>query len=252
MDSPGMGNYVALADQENTDNVSHVCVLSFKVSAILHVSHPASLPVDLAFEHSYVNPNYYQPPPPLDLKRNPNARSRFGLASHYMSFASCISSFFLGTAGFLWHDGPNYLGSSQEKKLFLWTGIYCFFSAIIVFIWEYIWGVSRKRSETAPFRGIFYFVIGIFPCGSRVTGLVGAQWFITAIFEILAWRKHEEYISNDKVQKKLSLMHEGITEMNEIMVIGRGSKYCTSTHYITCFKERYYDLRQTSEVKNLY
>ena len=49
----------------------------------------------------------------------------FAITAHYMSYASSISSFFLGIAGCEFGNAPDYVGSSSYKSLCVYTALNC-------------------------------------------------------------------------------------------------------------------------------
>jgi len=136
----------------------------------------------------------------LNLKFNPNAKSRYGLVAHYMSLFSSVSTFFLSTSAWAWYNGSPYL---EEKKLAsynacLYIGLYAFFMSLIMFPWEYFRGFNR-RHRMLPWRGILYLCLSIPLFVTLVTALAGVLWLNAAIASTLAWYLGEEY---EETQKK--------------------------------------------------
>ena len=182
--------------------------------------------------------NYYSSSV-LNLKVNPNSKSMFGITAHYMSYASSISSFFLGIAGCEFGNAPEYIGSSEYKSLCVYAGSYCILISFIMGFWEFKFGVNRPR-RCLPYRGIIYCFIGVFPCATLVTALVASQWILTGVFELIAWNKHEEYLRNKDSHSS--------NNNNDSSIMETIQKYIQPSFYVEKTKNWFVNLRQQSKV----
>jgi len=152
-----------------------------------------SIPDDFEGDSSAAMENYYSAEV-LNLNFNPNAKSRFGLASHYMSMFAAISMVFLGMSAWAWADGSPYLEAEglADPDICLFVGLYCFFGGIAVFAWEYTRGDIRVR-KSVPLRSMFYFILGVPMMLTLCTALGAVLWTETALMSGVAWYKNETY-----------------------------------------------------------
>jgi len=152
-----------------------------------------SVPDAFDGEENAASENYYAAEV-LNLHFNPNSRTRYGLASHYMSMFAAITTVGLATSSWSWSDGSPYLFSQglASEGFCLFLGLYGFFGGILVFLWEYTRGDIRSR-KAFPFRSAGYFVMGLPLLFQLPTALAGVLWMNTTIFSTLAWVKKETY-----------------------------------------------------------
>ncbi|ETO05242.1 hypothetical protein RFI_32152 [Reticulomyxa filosa] len=109
------------------------------------------------------------------------------------------------------------------------------FAAPAMYAFQYKYG-ERRAKGGLPLRGLLYLAVGIFPYFTLVTALAGGMWTITAIFDILAWSKKEEYEPEAKKEPS-----EGWKVKLE--------KYTTCSYYVNWLKDWWEELRKQSKVR---
>ena len=113
----------------------------------------------------------------LNVKYDPNSVTKYGLVSHYMSISSSIMMIGLGiVSGYLWFDSSDYLineGIIYDKIYYLYSCAYCVGVGLLVFAWEWIFGIVRSRTGGIPFRSLIYLLIGIPTLWNYHTSLAG-------------------------------------------------------------------------------
>eukprot|EP01083_Nonionella_stella_P207731 754336_1 len=184
--------------------------------------------------------NYYSAEV-LNLKFNPNAKTRYGLASHYMSMFASISTIFLGTSAFAWSNGSDWLLTQNlaNYDICLLIGLYSFFGGFIMLIWEYLRGDTRLK-RSIPFRSIGYFCFGIPLFITLPTSLNGVLWINTTVMSILSFKNKETY----KRKIKKSYSDEKILSPKEQLL---SIFNCTSIR--TNIELKCIEIRQQSKIK---
>jgi len=104
-----------------------------------------SVPDDYDGDGDAAGDNYYAAEV-LNLKFNPNAKTRFGLAAHYMSLFASVATIILGSSAFSWSGGSMHLENEglANRTICLAVGLYAFFGGAAIFFWEYFSG--KKNS----------------------------------------------------------------------------------------------------------
>ncbi|ETO36578.1 myosin IB heavy chain [Reticulomyxa filosa] len=189
-------------------------------------SNPANKHIEFTEQEQSADPNaeIYYSVDVLNLKFNPNAKTRFefltrhsqilfllkkikGIVANYMALCTALVSLFLGLSALTWGHRTASPALHANKTLSTICGIYCL--ALGLFLFNFIFLINtknelisfygkvhfsfaygHKRSKGGlPLRGLFYLIIGVIPYFTLVTALSGGMWTVTAIFDLLAWSK---------------------------------------------------------------